>query len=121
MESKKTIVIGASTNPSRYSYMAMNKLKEHGHEVVAIGNRTGEVNGMKIAKEPVETGGVDTITLYLNPANQKPYYAYIFHIAPKRVIFNPGTENDELEEQLMAAGIKPVEACTLVLLSTGQY
>lgn len=121
MNNKKTIVLGASTNPSRYSNMAMNKLKAHGHEVVAIGNREGEVNGITIAKAPMKIEGVDTITLYLNPTNQQPYYDYILSTAPKRVIFNPGTENDELEAKLKAAGIAAVEACTLVLLSTGQY
>jgi len=121
MEHKKTIVLGASAHPSRYSNMAMNKLKNHGHEVIAIGRRNEETNGIKINSQPITVDGVDTITLYLNPANQKPYYDYILAIAPKRVIFNPGTENEELETKLKETGIKFIEACTLVLLSTGQY
>ncbi|MBS1774079.1 MAG: CoA-binding protein [Bacteroidetes bacterium] len=121
MEGKKTLVLGASDNPNRYSYLAINRLRAHGHSVVAIGNRTGRVAGVEIIKEHPELDDIDTVTLYLNPANQKPYYDYILSLKPKRVIFNPGTENDELERKLMAHHIFPQEACTLVLLSTGQY
>lgn len=121
MEAKKTLVLGASTNPARYSNMAINKLKAHGHEVVAVGNKSGMVNGVVINDTPIKIDGIDTITLYLNPTNQVQYYDYIIQTAPKRVIFNPGTENEELETKLIEAGIKPMEACTLVLLSTGQY
>ena len=119
--SKKTLVIGASENKSRYSNLATNNLVQKGHEVVALGRRPGQVNGVKIETEKLPLTGVDTITLYLNPQNQKQYYDYILSLEPKRVIFNPGTENDELEELLKAKGIKAQEACTLVLLSTGQY
>lgn len=121
MESKKTVVLGASDNPSRYSYLAANKLRAHGHAVVAIGRHAGKVSDVDIITEHPEIADVDTVTLYLNPTNQKPYYDYILSLKPKRVIFNPGTENDELEDMLTANGIKPVEACTLVMLSTGQY
>ena len=119
--SKKTLVIGASENKSRYSNLATNNLVQKGHEVVALGRRPGQVNGVKIETEKLPLIGVDTITLYLNPQNQKQYYDYILSLQPKRVIFNPGAENDELEELLKAKGIKAQEACTLVLLSTGQY
>ncbi len=115
------MVIGASENKSRYSNLATNNLVEKGHEVVALGRRAGHVNDVKIETEKLPLTGVDTITLYLNPQNQKQYYDYILSLQPKRVIFNPGAENDELEELLKAKGIKAQEACTLVLLSTGQY
>lgn len=121
MESKKTLVLGASQNPARYSYLAMNRLKQKGHDVVAVGARQVNVNGIEIEKEKVPFDGVDTVTLYLNPERQQEYYDYILSLKPKRIIFNPGTENDELWQKAKAAGIKPIEACTLVMLSTGQY
>jgi predicted CoA-binding protein len=118
---KKTVVLGASENPSRYSNMAMKKLAEHDHDVIAIGRRPGKVDGIEITKEHPEINDVDTVTLYLNPENQKKYYDYILSLKPKRIIFNPGTENIELEELAEKNGIKTQEACTLVMLSTGQY
>jgi predicted CoA-binding protein len=121
MESKKTVVLGASDKPDRYSYLAATRLRAHGHEVVAIGNRTGRVADVNIITEHPEVEGVDTVTLYLNPTNQKPYYDYILSLHPKRVIFNPGTENEELEKLVKAQGAKAMEACTLVMLGTGQY
>lgn len=118
---KKTLVLGASDNPSRYSFLAINRLRAHQHPVVAIGNKEGDVAGIHITKDKVNEHDVDTITLYLNPTNQKPYYDYILSLKPKRIIFNPGTENDELIELAEQNGIEPVIACTLVMLSTGQY
>ncbi len=121
MASKKTLVLGASENPSRYSFLAINKLLNNQHEVVAIGSRKGRVGPVDIHTEQTMFEDVDTITLYLNPTNQKPYYDYILATKPKRIIFNPGTENTELEALAEDAGIKTMEACTLVMLSTGQY
>lgn len=121
MNKKKTLVLGASTNPSRYSYLAIKKLQAHGHPVVAVGRRKGEVGGVSIETEPLEASGVDTVTLYLNPGNQEPYYDYIFGLNPKRIIFNPGTENEDLMQQAQSKGIEPIEGCTLVMLSTGMY
>ena len=121
MEKKKTLVLGASENPGRYSYLAINRLLNKGHEVVAIGKTKGTVNGVNFDKEKKAFEGVDTITLYLNPANQKEYYDYIVSLHPKRIIFNPGTENEELEALASANGIGTQEACTLVMLGTGQY
>ena len=118
---KKTIVLGASQNEERYSNMAVKKLEAHNHPVTAIGNKEGKINDTKIIKDNPFINGVDTITLYLNPDNQKPYYDYIFTLNPKRIIFNPGTENDELVKLAAEKGIKTMEACTLVLLSTNQY
>lgn len=121
MAEKKTLVLGASSNPSRYSYFAMNRLSAHKHPVVAIGRREGKVGDVQIQTGQPKVEDVDTVTLYLNPTNQKPYYDYILSLHPKRIIFNPGTENEELEELARKNGIKPMEACTLVMLGTGQY
>jgi predicted CoA-binding protein len=121
MGNKKTVVLGASENPSRYSYLAVQRLRRYDHPVVAIGRRTGKIGDEAIITEHPEMNDVDTVTLYLNPQNQKPYYDYILSLKPKRIIFNPGTENDELAEMATQQGIQPMEACTLVLLSTGQY
>lgn len=118
---KKTLVIGASENAERYSNMAVKKLVAHNHPVVAIGNKEAVINEVKIVKDKPVIEDIDTVTLYLNPANQKPYYDYILSLNPKRIIFNPGTENKELEKLAAEKGIQTMEACTLVLLSTNQY
>jgi len=120
-ESKKTLVIGASDNPQRYSYLAVNRLRGKGHPVVAIGRKRVRLGDVDIETEKVDFPGVDTVTLYLNPGIQKEYYDYILSLHPKRIIFNPGAENPELEKLAQAHGIEPLEACTLVLLSTGQF
>lgn len=119
--SKSTLVLGASANPSRYSNIAINRLRSKNHPVVAIGKRNGTVGDTLVETATRKIENLDTVTLYLNPNNQKPYYQYIIELKPKRIIFNPGTENDELADIAKKEGIQPVEACTLVLLSTGQY
>ncbi len=122
MPGKKTLVIGASTNPSRYAYLAVNRLLAKGHEVIPLGIEEGNINGVAIETEQKEFENIDTVTLYINPSIQKDYYDYILNsIKPKRIIFNPGTENREFEKTAKAKGIEIVEACTLVLLSTGQF
>ena len=118
---KKTLVLGASLNPARYSHMAINRLVHYNHPVVAIGLREGEVAGIKITKEKEQFEAIDSITLYLNPQRQKDYYSYIISLNPNRVIFNPGTENPELYQLLSENNIESEVACTLVLLSTNQY
>lgn len=118
---KKTLVMGASANPNRYSNLAIHKLIAHGHEVVAIGKRVGEVAGVQIDAAHVPYTDIHTVTLYLNPTNQIPYYDYILSLKPKRVIFNPGTENPQFYRMLREQGIPFESACTLVLLSTNQY
>lgn len=120
-EKKKTLVLGASPNPARYSYLAVQRLRAHQHPVVAIGKRTGQVADVALTKEKLSENDIDTVTLYLNPKNQVEYYDYILSLHPRRIIFNPGTENDELIEKARASNIQPVIACTLVMLSTGQY
>ena len=121
MKNKKTLVLGASTKPDRYAYMAITKLVEKGHSVLAIGQNAGEVAGVKIQTKAIPLKNIDTITLYLNPARQRDYYNYIVEARPKRVIFNPGTENPELYQLLTLNNIKAEQACTLVLLTTNQY
>lgn len=118
---KRTLVIGASDNPERYSAKAIKALVSHNHEVVAIGLREGEVAGVLFNNEKKEFPNIDTVTLYVGPKNQLEYYDYIIGLKPKRVIFNPGTENDEFIDQLRSYDIYPEVACTLVLLATGQY
>lgn len=121
MEKKKTLIIGASTNPERYAYKAAHRLRDAGHPIVNIGLREGEVAGEPIRPPGTKSEGIHTITLYVGPKNQSSYYPYILETQPKRVIFNPGTENQELMDLLSEKGIEPVIACTLVMLSTGEY
>lgn len=118
---KKTMIIGASEHSNRYSYIAANRLVAHGHPVVPIGLKPGRVAGMNIITEHPLLDDIHTVTLYINPMRQAPYYEYLLSLKPVRVIFNPGTENDELEDLLKLNGIQAIEACTLVMLSTGQY
>ena len=120
---KTTLVIGASENVNRYSNMAMKLLKVYGHPVLALGKQKGEVDGITIetVSNCFKNSQIDTITLYLNPQNQVKYYQDIIDLKPQRVIFNPGTENDELAQKLTENGIDSEEACTLVLLRSGQY
>lgn len=118
---KKTVVIGASPNPSRYSHMAVQRLAEHNIEVVAVGLRNGEIDGIPIQINQPSLSGIHTVTLYVGPYNQPFWYDYIFSLTPKRLILNPGTENPELRKLAETHGIEVEEACTLVMLSTGQY
>jgi predicted CoA-binding protein len=118
---KKTLVLGASANPARYSYLAINRLRNHNHPVVAIGRKPEKVSDVEVDIEKKPFENVDTVTVYLNPNNQKQYYDYILSLNPKRIIFNPGAENEELAEMAHKKGIQTMEGCTLVMLSTGQY
>lgn len=118
---KKTLVLGASLNPGRYSNIAIKRLVSHNQPTVAIGLRSGEVAGIDIKNTLQPFEDVDTITLYLNPQRQKEYYDYILSLKPERVIFNPGTENPELYNLLRKNNIEIEIACTLVMLATNQY
>lgn len=118
---KKTLVLGASDNPNRYSYLALQKLQAAGHPVVGIGKKPGQVGNVAIVNEKLPIDDVDTVTLYLNPRNQQEYYDYILSLHPDRIIFNPGTENRELASRAREQGIETLQACTLVMLSTNQY
>ena len=121
MADKKTLVLGASPNPGRYAYLAANRLVGHGHSIVNVGLKTGEVAGMPIEKPETIHEDIDTITLYVGPQRQPPLYNYILDTHPKRIIFNPGTENSELRKMANDKGIETEYACTLVLLSIGEY
>ena len=121
MAGKKTLVLGASQNPARYSYLAIQRLNAHKHPVVAVGRREGNVDGVPIHKEKQHSSDIDTVTLYLNPQHQVEYYDYILGLKPKRIIFNPGTENEDLIKLAEENKIEPFIGCTLVMLSTGQY
>lgn len=118
---KKTLILGASDNPTRYSYLVANKLVRKGYPIINIGRRDGKAAGVQIEELGDVYDDIDTITLYVGTKNQEPYYDYILKTKPNRVIFNPGTENEELKLKLEQAGIESVEACTLVLLNTEQY
>lgn len=121
MEKKKTLILGATTNPGRYAYLAAHRLVAAGHDIVNIGIKNGESAGVEIQPAGEVVPGIDTVTLYIGPQRQPAYYNYILETHPKRIIFNPGTENPELEDLAQQQGIEVMRACTLVLLSTGQY
>jgi predicted CoA-binding protein len=121
MSKKYTLVLGASEKSERYSNKAVKMLTKYNHPVLAIGNKKGMIDQTEILIEPMNVNDIDTVTLYLNAGRQLAYYDYILSLKPKRIIFNPGTENDELEQLAAENNIETLEACTLVLLSTGQY
>lgn len=117
----KTLVIGASLNEDRYSNRAIKLLTEYQHEVVAFGLKSGLVSGVTIDTNLIDYDDIDTVTMYVNPERQKEFYNYIISLKPRRVIFNPGTENKEFQQLLTKEGIQFEEACTLVLLKTNQF
>ena len=121
MDSKKTLVIGASEKEWRYSFLAVNKLLSHGYEVVALGSRKGKIKEVNIETGFPDFKDVDTVTIYLSEKNQKQFYDFILKLEPRRIIFNPGAENKELEDLAVEKGIKTIEACTLVMLATGEF
>ena len=121
MGNRKTLVIGGSENPARYSNMAIRSLRQKGVEVVSFAKRMGKVLDVEIQTEFPEKDNIHTVTMYVGPQRQAEYYNQLLELDPKRVIFNPGTENDELVDMLESKGIETIEACTLVMLSTGQY
>ena len=121
--SKKTVIIGATPNPSRYAYTAARMLTDYQHPIVPVGIKRGTVSEQEILdlrEEPAITD-VDTVTLYIGPRHQPEWYDYILGLKPQRLIFNPGTENRELYQQATQQGIEAVEACTLVMLRAGTY
>lgn len=118
---KTTVVIGASPNADRYSYKATISLQNHQHTVYPVGLRKGIINGLEIITDKPALENIDTVTLYVGPDNQPYWYDYILSLKPKRIIFNPGTENPDFEKMAADQGIETTEACTLVLLSIKQY
>lgn len=121
MSKKITLVLGASENTDRYSNMAIHRLLKHGHSVVALGLKRGVVSGVEILTARPMLSDVDTVTLYVGPQRLHVDHEYILSLKPRRVIFNPGTEDPGFEDSLRNAGVEVVEGCTLVMLSTGQY
>lgn len=117
----KTLLLGATPNPNRYAYLAARSLTGKDHEIVPVGIKHGEVFGVPIQQGMPEVEGVDTVTLYIGPRHQPMYYDWILHLRPRRIIFNPGTENPELMRKAREAGIETVTGCTLVMLGSGQY
>lgn len=120
---RKTAIIGATTNPERYAYLAAERLTSHGHEIVPIGIKKGEVFGKSILplQEKPDLKGIHTITMYINPINQKEWQDYLLSLKPKRIVFNPGTENPSFAHRAKKEGIETVEGCTLVMLGARSY
>lgn len=119
---KKTLVIGAAPNPERYAYKAAKRLAAHDQEAVLYGLKKGDIDGNVILNEwPAHIPDLHTVTLYIGPDKQPAMYDKILALNPKRIIFNPGTENAEFVKLAKAKGIETDYACTLVLLTTGQY
>lgn len=118
---KKTLVFGASLKSNRYSNLAVNRLMDHNIATEAFGLKVGKIRELLISTNLNDFKDIDTITLYIGAVRQLEYYKYFLKINPKRVIFNPGTENPELYKLLRDNDIEVVVACTLVLLATGQY
>ncbi len=121
MNNKPTAIIGASSNPERYAYLATQRLKKHGHSVFPIGIKAGNIEGETILTERPQLKDIHTVTLYLGPQNQPGWIDYILSLHPKRIIFNPGTENPEFYKLAEQKGIECVEGCTLVMLSVGSF
>ncbi len=121
MTEKKTMVLGASPNPMRFSYKAVKSLQRHNVPVVPVGIKNGEIGGIEILKNKPHLDHIHTITLYIGPARQKEYYSYILSIQPARIIFNPGTENKELMDMAREEGIEVLEDCTLIMVNGGRY
>jgi predicted CoA-binding protein len=117
----KTLVIGASPNPARYSFKAISLLRNLGYEVIPLGIRSGKIKDLEILRGKPKVDMVHTVTLYIGIDKQFEYYDYILSLHPKRIIFNPGTENGELEKIAYSKGIRTLNNCTLVMLNSGIY
>ncbi|MBC6996525.1 CoA-binding protein [Neolewinella lacunae] len=117
----KTLILGATPNPERFAYLAADRLTRYGHEIVNVGIKSGSVAGVDILSGQPALEDIDTVTLYLGPRHQAPYYDWLLNLAPRRIIFNPGTENPELARLARARGIETEVACTLVMLGSGTY
>ena len=118
---KKTLILGASTNPERYAYKAAFKLTNQGYDIVPLGRKEGTLFGVSILTEKPNIQDIHTITLYISPKHQPEWYDYLLSLNAQRIIFNPGTENPDFYQACKAQGMEALYACTLVMLSTGQY
>lgn len=121
MQEKLTLVVGASPNPERYSYKAVALLNEYQQPVIPLGIRKGDINGIEIIQGKPMLENIHTISLYLGPERQKAYYDYLLSLNPKRIIFNPGTENPVFYEMAQANDVELIEHCTLVMLNSGMF
>ncbi len=121
MSNKRTVIIGASSNSERYAYKAVQSLLTKGHEVFPIGIKEGQIGNTIISTQRILHKNIDTVSLYIAPKNQPEWYDYILTLRPKRIIFNPGAENDELVQIAKMKNIETVDGCTLVMLSIGIY
>lgn len=118
---KPTLILGATTNPNRYAYLAAERLVSRGHAIIPVGIKQGRVQGQQILHGQPDVPEVDTVTLYVGPRHQPEYYDWLLRVAPRRIVFNPGTENPELMRLARGAGIEVVAGCTLVMLASGDY
>ncbi|MGF1587229.1 MAG: CoA-binding protein [Bacteroidales bacterium] len=121
MSNKKTLVLGASPNPIRFAYKAVKSLLRHDFPVVPVGIKTGEIGGIDIIKDRPALDDIHTITLYVGAPRQKEYYSWLLSLHPKRIIFNPGTENPEFMQMARDEGIEVLEDCTLIMLNAGRF
>jgi len=121
VDHKKTLVFGASPNPSRFAFRAVGRLLEHNYEVVPLGIRKGKIHGLDIELEQKQFKDIHTITMYMGAQRQEPYLDYLLSLKPKRIIFNPGAENPQFSAMAEQHGIEVIDACTLVMLSIGNY
>lgn len=121
MSTLRTLVLGASPEPTRYAFLAATRLQAYGHPVVLVGKHTGAIGGVAIQPDIPAGEAIHTVTVYMNPANQEAWHERLLTLAPKRIIFNPGAEHEAFAHRAAAAGIEVVEGCTLVMLGTGQY
>ena len=118
---KKTVVIGASPNETRYSYKAVKKLNKYGHEVIPLGIRKGKIENFEIITEKPALSNVHTVTMYVGTQNQENWIDYIYSLKPERIIFNPGTENPDFINEAKLKGIEVLTTCTLILLDSGGF
>ena len=118
---EKVAILGASNKPDRYAYKALKMLQQYGHTPLPVNPAFDEIEGIKVSKTLDDLHQIDTVTLYMNPQRLAEQVERIIRLKPRRVIFNPGTESKEIEQKLKSAGIKTLEACTLVLLRTNQF
>ena len=120
-QSKKILVVGASENPQRYSNKAIRKLLRYGYEVVPLAPRPGQVAGVSFVTGYPEVKDIHTITLYIGPARQAAFYDYLLSLQPRRIIFNPGTENNTFLQKAQEQGVETIQDCTLIMLETGVF
>ncbi len=121
MKKSSTLVLGATPNPQRYAYIATHRLLAKEQEVELVGIKQGEIAGIPIQQGQPPLDNIDTVTLYVGARHQPPYYDYLIGLQPRRIIFNPGTENAELMQLARENDIEPIVACTLVMLASGEY